>query len=67
MTVTLQSSANRLYTLYSSPQVTSAGGASGVWTPVPGQTDVPGTGALLTLSDSDAVPAKFYRVGVRLP
>ena len=51
-----------VYTLYSSPQVSGAG-----WTPVAGQADVPGTGGLTTLIDTNAAPAAFYRIGVRAP
>jgi hypothetical protein len=33
---------------------------------VPGQTDIPGTGGLGQLTDTNAAPHKFYRVGVKL-
>lgn len=57
------SSSERLYALYRRTDL-----MEGAWEPVPGQIDVPATGSLLTLWDSDP-PADhdFYRVGVRLP
>ena len=60
--VTLQTSASRLYTLLGRTNLTE-----GPWTPISGQTDIPGTGDLLNLADSDPAPSKFYRVSVRLP
>ena len=63
LTVFFQSSSNRLYTLYSRTNV-----AAGSWLPVPGQTNVPGTGGPFTLSDTNASPsARFYRISVQLP
>ena len=41
--------------------------STGPWTPVSGQTDIPGTGGLLTLSDANGGPSRFYRVSVRMP
>jgi len=67
VSVQFLSSSNRVYTLFSSPAVTSGGGATGVWTPIPGQAAVPGSGGLHTLSDTNPAPAAFYRVGVRAP
>jgi hypothetical protein len=32
---------------------------------VPVQTDIPGTGGLNLLTDTNAAPHKFYRVGVK--
>ena len=61
--LTLLSSTNRLYTLYSCPDL-----ATGTWAPVPGQTNLPGTGNLLTLADTNAPAGTcFYRLGVSLP
>ena len=57
MSVSFQSSAARLYTLYACTNLTGA-----VWTPVPGQTDIPGTGARQTLTDPAPGPNRFYRV-----
>jgi hypothetical protein len=64
VSVTFASSANRLYTLYRSTGLTEND-----WLPVSGQTDVPGTGSPLTLSDptSPQPPRCFYRIGARLP
>jgi len=62
VSVSLQSSAARLYTLESCPDL-----STGPWTPVSGQTDVPGTGGLLTLSGATTSPSRFYRVSVRMP
>jgi hypothetical protein len=61
--VTFASSAARLYTLLSCSNLT----ASSVWTPVPGQTDAPGNGAVLTLTDTNPPGPAFYRVSVRYP
>lgn len=62
VTISLQSSAARLYTLQSCADL-----CTGHWTPVSGQTDVPGTGGLLTLSDANAGPSRFYRISVGMP
>jgi hypothetical protein len=61
--VAFSSSAARLYTLLSCSNLTP----SSVWTPVPGQTDRPGIGAVLTLTDTNPPARAFYRVSVRLP
>jgi hypothetical protein len=47
------------------PPYTNPTGA--VWMPLPGQTDIPGTGATQTLTDPAPGATRFYRVGVRLP
>jgi uncharacterized repeat protein (TIGR03803 family) len=61
--LTLLSATNRLYTLYGRPDL-----AVGNWVPVSNQTDILGTGSLLTLSDTNAPAANcFYRLSVRLP
>lgn len=62
VSVTFHSSANRLYTLFSCTNL-----IGGVWTPVPGQTDIPGIDAEHTLIDSASGSNRFYRVGVRVP
>ena len=42
--------------------------SSGVWTAVPTQTGVTGSGGIDFLTDSSArVARRFYRVGVQLP
>jgi hypothetical protein len=61
--VALLSSAGRLYTLQCCTNLTP----SSVWTPVPGQTDLPGSGGVLTLTDTNPPVPAFYRVSVRLP
>jgi hypothetical protein len=61
--VTFSSSAARLYTLLSCSNLT----ASSVWTPVPGQTNIPGSGAVFTLTDTNPPAPAFYRVSVRSP
>ena len=62
VTVQFLSSPNRLYTLRYATNLTAA-----PWTDVPGQTEVPGRDGWLTLSDTNAAPARFYRVSVRMP
>ena len=62
VSVSVPSSAARLYTLQSCTDP-----STGLWTPVSGQTDIPGTGGPLTLSDPNASPSRFYRVSVRVP
>ncbi|HZJ13949.1 MAG TPA: right-handed parallel beta-helix repeat-containing protein [Chthoniobacteraceae bacterium] len=65
VSIRFQSSAARRYTLFST---TDLAAQPVVWTPVPGQTNVPGTGGLDTLTDSSfASPREFYRVGVEVP
>jgi len=60
--VAVQTSAARLYTLCHSTSATA-----GPWLPVLGATDIPGTGAIQTLTDPTASAPRFYRVSVRLP
>ena len=61
--VTFSSSVARLYTLLSCSNLTP----STVWTSIPGQTDIPGTGDVLTLTDTNSPAPAFYRVSVRFP
>ena len=61
--VTFSSSAARLYTLLSCTNLTR----NSVWTPVLGQLDLPGSGAVLTLTDTNPPAPAFYRVSVRFP
>lgn len=62
VSVSVESSATRLYTLESCADL-----STGLWTSVPGQTDIPGTGGPLTLTDPNAAYSRFYRVSVRQP
>ena len=61
--VTFSSSAARLYTLLCCSNLT----ASSIWTPVLGQTDLPGSGDAITLTDANPPAPAFYHVSVRLP
>ena len=61
--VVFSTSAARLYTLQRCTNMT----ATAVWTPVPGQTDIPGNGDVLTLTDTNPPAPAFYRVSVRFP
>jgi hypothetical protein len=54
----------RLYTLLACTNLTSAP-ASPRWTSVSGQIDLPGTGGLLLLTDTNPPAPAFYRVSVR--
>lgn len=54
------SSTNRRYTLEFNTYL-----AERSWTNVPGQLEVPGTGGIQTLYDTDSDLLRFYRVGVR--
>jgi PKD repeat protein len=62
VTVQFTSSSNRLYTLLACTNL-----AAPIWAPVPDQTDVPGVGGLDALRHTNAVPPRFYKLGVRLP
>ena len=46
--VSFQSLTNRTYTLWKTPQLSPAN-----WTPVPGEQAIPGTGGMMTLSDTN--------------
>ncbi len=59
--VGVPSAPGRLYTLEGRSSLESAS-----WLPLGEMTDVPGTGAMLWLSDTNAAPARFFRVKVRL-
>jgi hypothetical protein len=61
--VRFASSTNRQYSLL------SASGLSDVntFSPVPGQTNITGNGGILTLTDTNAAAALFYRLGVKVP
>ena len=65
--VSFLSSPNQLYTLYSCTNLAALHGTTGEWSPVPGQTDVRGSGGLDTLRDNRTASRRFYRVGVRTP
>lgn len=60
-TLQFQSSAARLYTLYTSTNLHDSFG------PVAGQIDIPGNGGLRSLNDPAPGPEKFYRVRARVP
>ncbi len=62
VTIHFQTSSNRVYSLFSKTSVSEVD-----WTEVPGQTTIPGTGGLDALSDTNHAPAKYYKVGVRVP
>jgi len=62
VTVSFITWTNRLYALESRPNLSGA-----AWTPVPGQSDIPGNGALLTLVDTNSSPPAYYRVSIRSP
>jgi hypothetical protein len=53
---------NRLYTLVSRTNLTE-----GAWLTVPGQSNVMGNGGSMSLRDTNAAAASFYRVSVALP
>jgi len=62
-TVTFLSSPNRLYLLCCVTNLDST-----PWTVIPGQSNAVGTGAVMALTDTNAVPAiRFYRVRAALP
>jgi hypothetical protein len=62
-TVFYQSSASREYTLYYTTNVTS-----GVWTNIPSQTAIAGSGGVDALTDPSPTGAqRFYRIRVGLP
>jgi hypothetical protein len=62
VTVSFLSSSNRSYSPLSCSSLNG-----GVWTNVAGQADVRGSGEMMALRDTNALPRRFYRVEVRLP
>ena len=63
LTVTFLSSSNRVYSLRCATNLDAA-----PWTVIPGQSNVAGTGAGMSLADTNpAPPVRFYRVKVALP
>lgn len=60
--VGVASSAQRVYSLYGSTNLVSGG-----WSALPPSVGCPGTGGLLFLTDTNALPVRFYRVEVDLP
>jgi hypothetical protein len=63
VTVRVVSSALRQYSLLSSSGLEGAT----PFIPVPGQTNIAGSGGILTLTDTNAASAQFYRVQVKVP
>lgn len=61
-TVQFQSSAQRYYSL----QRRDPSGVADVWMDVPGQTNVAGIGALMSLNDAAGPTSMLYRVGVKV-
>ncbi len=58
-----QSSASRKYSLYYTTNL-----ATGVWYSISSQTNIPGSGGVDSLNDTNAGSApRFYRIGVQLP
>lgn len=61
--VLVPSSPNRAYALDAAPDL-----LSGPWSPVPGQTNVPGTGSILAMPDTGVPPpTAHYRVRAMIP
>lgn len=57
------SSSNRIYSLHYSTNL-----ISGAWTNIPSQTDIPGSGGVVSLTDPSSKGAqRYYRIGVRVP
>jgi len=67
VSVYFQSSSNRHYTLFCATNFVGSNAVDTIWTAVPGQVDVLGSGDLGALSDTNAAPQKFYRLGVKAP
>ncbi|MGE3312499.1 MAG: PKD domain-containing protein, partial [Limisphaerales bacterium] len=67
MTILLQGVVGRRYTLLSREHPGLEESETNPWTPVPGQTDVPGLGELLALRDTPATSTRYYQVEVRGP
>jgi len=60
--VNFLSSSNRSYSLLASSSVNG-----GFWTNVSGQAEVRGSGGMVALRDTNALPRRFYRLEVRAP
>jgi hypothetical protein len=58
-----QSSSTRRYSLWEGTNL----GTAGYWSSVPGRTNVPGYGGLMSLDDTNTAPANNYRLEVKLP
>ncbi len=67
VTVSYQGLTGRVYTLHAAPGLGGETGGGTPWAPLSGQTAVPGSGGLDVLTDTNALPRRFYRVGVDLP
>jgi hypothetical protein len=61
------SSSRRRYTLLYRTNLAAGKPSDFVWTPVAGQTNVPGSGGVDALRDTNATAPRFYRVRARLP
>lgn len=61
-TIAFPSSAARVYSLVSCGDL-----CSGAWSGVAGATNRPGTGGIMSLTDTNGAHLQFYRVGVALP
>jgi hypothetical protein len=65
--VSFTSSPGQSYTLLYAENLAGDGGET-AWTNVPGQSDVPGTGGVISLTDANvSAPQRFYRVAVSSP
>jgi hypothetical protein len=62
-----QSLLDRVYSLYAASELAGGSGGSTLWVPVPSQLNLPGSGGVDSLTDTNASPHRFYRVGVQLP
>jgi hypothetical protein len=63
ITIGFVSSSNRVYTLLSGTNHAD----TAAFAPVRGQVEILGTGGAQSLTDTNAAPALFYRIGVKLP
>ena len=62
LTVTFLASSNRVYSLNCTTNLSGA-----PWAVVPGQSNVAGTGGVMSLTDTNHLPQQFYRLNVALP
>jgi len=57
----------RVYSLYAASELASGSDGLTLWAPVPGQIKFSGSGGMDSLTDTNSLPKRFYRVGVELP